>query len=286
MRTTAFLSVFLACASWAHRVQRKRVQVQDRHGSAPAEVNPFHSEVTSGRSDQLHALATLLAAYNNPTGWSTFSSPVRKSVFQINTRQPGILPTLSEQVAARPSYPRRTLLRQNGGMHRRSDSRVSMADSSLEFSRTVTSSTIKNRRSTGITKILQNISATPEECAALAKRFGWVGITSLECTFHHRVVMPSSSRLRIRGTMQAEVETASLGKVKVEKARFEEWFKDYGNRAKSMPKMDVTKGVKTEFAELPLVEDRFDMGELCAQHLSLAIKQMERGEPLRTGWTT
>lgn len=244
MRKAAFILAFLVCAGWAHRVHRKRVQVPDRLGSAPAEISQFDSEAAVGRPDPAYALANLLVSYNNPAaGWRALSSPVRKSMSQVS---------MNDKQKHNPN--------------------------NYEFSRTVTSSTIKNRRSTGITKILQNITATPEECAALAKRFGYVAINSLECTFHHRVVYPSNSRLRIRGTMEAEVETESLGKVKLEKAKFEEWFKEYGSRSKFMPKMDVTQGIKTEFSELPLLEDRFDMGELCAQHLGLAITKLERAK--------
>jgi hypothetical protein len=142
-----------------------------------------------------------------------------------------------------------------------------------EFSRLV-SVTAFGRRATRST-----IAATPEERAALAARFGLVGIASLEANVSCAVVDPRLQRVRAYGTITARdvmQEEVGVGPVtlQVTQAPFESFFMDkdaagYADAARAKYSFDE-EGSYDE----PLEDGQIDLGELVAQHLYLHLCEL------------
>ena len=124
------------------------------------------------------------------------------------------------------------------------------------------------------------LAATEEECAALAARFEFEGIGSLEANVSLAVVDPRRTRVKAYGSLRASnVRVKSMGsasEVQVDGASFETFFIDESMLA--APKSGRYETGDEEAYDEPIEDGQIDMGELVAQHLYLYVSEEQQGE--------
>lgn len=131
-----------------------------------------------------------------------------------------------------------------------------------EFSRPVDVARI------GSVETVQEISATPAECGALAQRFGLLGLARLEARVRLRRT-PAGHRLHVAGHISADVTQACVVTLESVDNRVEEDFAVvYGELEEGG---DISVDVDEDSAVEPLPEGPLDIGEAVAQELALAL---------------
>ena len=123
------------------------------------------------------------------------------------------------------------------------------------------------------------LSATPEECAALASRFDLAGLRSLEANVSLAVVDPRRTRVRAYGSLCATdvEERGASSALQINSAAFETFFVDEdllgGGGAYDSAADDAY--------DEPIEDGQIDMGELVAQHLYIYLANILDAEKLR-----
>lgn len=143
----------------------------------------------------------------------------------------------------------------------------------------------------GTQKNAVEITATSQECAALAQRFGLVEIAHLSARLHLRRA-GDDGRIRVHGELTAQVvQTCVVTLEPVAAAVHEEFSTLFAPEIESdAARLAVGRAIDIVFScdgevdddPEPLEEGGIDLGELVAQHLSLALDPYPRapGVPL------
>lgn len=139
-----------------------------------------------------------------------------------------------------------------------------------EFSRIVTTDRISAK------PLREQITATPEECAALAERFGLVALEDFTAEITLKRISPSrviraSGRLKARLVQECVVSLEPVAEA-VE-AKFEAFFEEVTDKKDIFSSDDSGESVPE-----PIGDARIDIGELAAQNLSVAINPYPRAE--------
>lgn len=127
--------------------------------------------------------------------------------------------------------------------------------------------------SLGKKAVRSDISATPEECAALAKRFALTSLDSVSAKVSCTLIDPRKSRVRAWGTFSAaNVAQMESVPIAVDEVPFETFYSDDAALASGKNAYDSES---EEDYDEPIEEGQIDLGELVAQHLYLHISQPE-----------
>lgn len=139
--------------------------------------------------------------------------------------------------------------------------------SSLEFSRPIDLARIAS------VETVHEISATPAECSALARRFGLLGLARLEARIRLRR-SHAGTQLHLAGHLSADVTQACVVSLEPVDNHVEEDFTVvYGELAADA---DVSVDVDEGSAVEPLPVGSLDIGEAVAQELALALDPYPR----------
>ncbi|HYE52641.1 MAG TPA: DUF177 domain-containing protein [Azospirillaceae bacterium] len=142
-----------------------------------------------------------------------------------------------------------------------------------EFSRPVSADAVPSRETE------ERLRATPQECAALARRFDLPSISSLVATVRTRRVR-GGQMIRVAGTLEAEVEQTCVVTLEpfpsLIKDSFSALFAPPHLIPREDPDADPAAWNEEEDAPEPIENGRIDLGELVAQHLSLALDPYPR----------
>jgi hypothetical protein len=124
----------------------------------------------------------------------------------------------------------------------------------------------------------ETIAATPEECVALAARFGLRAIKDLSAQLTVRRV-PASALLRIDGAFQGNIVQACVVSLQDVPERVAGTFDTYltQNPADIKDEDDIDFAAASDMDDMELIENGIlDMGELVAQYFSLDINPYPR----------
>ncbi|MBI1206902.1 MAG: DUF177 domain-containing protein [Azospirillum sp.] len=128
-------------------------------------------------------------------------------------------------------------------------------------------------------EVVERIAASPAECAALAQRFDLVAIERLEATIRLSR-LKHGAMVRTTGALSAEVVQTCVVTLEPFAARVEESFGALFAREAAMPRHELELDLDAELADEDWPEEmpggRIDIGELTAQHLSLALDPYPR----------
>ncbi len=140
-----------------------------------------------------------------------------------------------------------------------------------EFSRPVQADSI------GHEAVQREIEATPEECAALARRLDLEAIGSLRASLRLRRAR-GGQMVRIEGRMHAEVVQTSVVSLDPVPNTVEEEFAALFAPPELVPEggLELDLDPYAEDDPEPIENGRIDLGELTAQHLSLALDPYPR----------
>jgi uncharacterized metal-binding protein YceD (DUF177 family) len=141
---------------------------------------------------------------------------------------------------------------------------------SQEFSRFVEADSV------GTHRMERRISANPEERTALAKRFDLLGIDRLEAVFSLK--RAGGGVIHVEGEIEAEVTQAcvvTLAPVPAKVAdSFSADFADADDRRR--PSAETDLDFEADDPPEPIRNGHIDLGELAAEHLSLALNPYPR----------
>lgn len=141
----------------------------------------------------------------------------------------------------------------------------------LEFSRPVAVDKL------GADPVVREIKAKPDELRALTRRFGIVGMTDLVAEV--RLNRVGGRAVRVVGRFIADVEQMCVVTLEAFQSRIEESYTALFSPDVAQSEEDVEIVVDPDAEEdlpEPLVGGRIDIGELTAQHLSLALDPYPR----------
>ncbi|MEE3625078.1 DUF177 domain-containing protein [Nitrospirillum sp. BR 11752] len=148
-----------------------------------------------------------------------------------------------------------------------------MADMTPEFSRPVIADKVSARES------VEKITATPAERAALAKRLELVSLDSLTALVRLRRIR-GGQMVRVTGELEAEVVQSCVVTLEPLAASVRDSFQALFAPAHLVPKDEEdleNLGLDDEAdPPEPIENGRIDIGELVAQHLSLALEPYPR----------
>ncbi|ASG21886.1 YceD family protein [Nitrospirillum viridazoti] len=148
-----------------------------------------------------------------------------------------------------------------------------MADMAPEFSRPVIADKVSARES------VEKITATPAERAALAKRLDLVTLDSLTALVRLRRIR-GGQMVRVTGELEAEVVQSCVVTLEPLPAHVRDTFQALFAPAHLVPKDEDeldNLGLDDEAdPPEPIENGRIDIGELVAQHLSLALDPYPR----------
>lgn len=140
---------------------------------------------------------------------------------------------------------------------------------SQEFSRFVEADSV------GTHRMERRISANPEERAALARRFGLIGIDRLEAVFS--LNRAGGGVIHIQGAIEAEVTQACVVTLAAVPARISETFSaDFADVDDRRHPGDADLDFEAQDPPEPIRNGHVDLGELAAEHLSLALDPYPR----------
>jgi uncharacterized metal-binding protein YceD (DUF177 family) len=149
-----------------------------------------------------------------------------------------------------------------------------MTPAALEFSRRVELARL------GAHEAVYPISATAEERAALARRFGLLSLDRLEAEI--RLQRLAGGMVRLSGRLTAYVVQACVVSLEpVASALEEEFTVLYGHPTESGKSVIVD--LETDEAE-PFHGDAIDVGEAVAQHLALSLDPYPRAPGASLSW--
>ncbi|WP_044560838.1 DUF177 domain-containing protein [Azospirillum sp. B4] len=150
-----------------------------------------------------------------------------------------------------------------------------MADMTPEFSRPVIADKVSSRES------VEKITATPAERAALAKRLDLVSLDSLTALVRLRRIR-GGQMVRVTGELEAQVVQSCVVTLEPLPASVRDEFQALFAPAHLVPKDEddlENLGLDDEVdPPEPIENGRIDIGELVAQHLSLALDPYPRKE--------
>lgn len=139
---------------------------------------------------------------------------------------------------------------------------------SQEFSRFVEADSV------GTHRMERRISANPEERAALAKRFGLLGIDRLEAVFSLK--RAGGGVIHVSGELEAEVTQACVVTLAPVPAQVREAFAaDFSDEDRRRP-ADPDLDFGAEDPPEPIRNGHIDLGELAAEQLALALDPYPR----------
>jgi uncharacterized metal-binding protein YceD (DUF177 family) len=126
--------------------------------------------------------------------------------------------------------------------------------------------------------VVESIEATPAECLALARRFDLQAIDRLSARLHlHRM---HGGMIRVQGELEADVVQTCVVTLEPVAAHVTDHFDAVFAPESRMPEvvheLDLDPFAEDEDMPEPLVGGRIDLGELTAQHLSLALDPYPR----------
>ncbi|HYD98159.1 MAG TPA: DUF177 domain-containing protein [Alphaproteobacteria bacterium] len=139
-----------------------------------------------------------------------------------------------------------------------------MSQPAPEFSRTVTLAEIGNR------PLTRRYAAKPEECAALARRFDLPAIARLEAEV---TVEPVRREYHLSGRIVADLTQVSVVSLEPFDSTLDEAFelRLSPDAPSDEEALEMMLDPNAEEPPEPLEGDRIDLGEIVAQHLSLAL---------------
>ncbi len=143
-----------------------------------------------------------------------------------------------------------------------------------EFSRPVNADSVQDREK------VEALEATPREREALARRFDLVSVESLTATVRLRRVR-GGQMIRVAGTLEAEVVQTSVVSLEPFTTRVAEEFTALFAPDHLIPREEEDLEAFLDQqgegdAPEPIVNGKVDVGELVAQHLSLALDPYPR----------
>lgn len=122
------------------------------------------------------------------------------------------------------------------------------------------------------------VTATPEECQALAKRYGIASVERLEATLKVRA-MPRSDNYKVEGALSAAVvQTCVVSLVPVHQSIDESFSVIFGPPVEETDGPELAMDVNAEDPPDPLIEGIINLGEVVAEHLALALDPFPRAE--------
>jgi uncharacterized metal-binding protein YceD (DUF177 family) len=140
---------------------------------------------------------------------------------------------------------------------------------SQEFSRFVEADSV------GTHRMERRISANPEERAALAKRFELIGIDRLEAVF--TLKRAGGGVIHVQGEIQAEVTQACVVTLAAVPAKIAETFSaDFADEDDRRRPAETDLDFEADDPPEPIRNGHIDLGELAAEHLSLALNPYPR----------
>jgi uncharacterized metal-binding protein YceD (DUF177 family) len=141
----------------------------------------------------------------------------------------------------------------------------------VEFSRVV----IADRVSAD--EMTQSIKANPTECRRLADRLDLVDLKSLSATVRLKRVR-GGQMIRVRGTLEADVTQTCVVTLEPVDNHVADEFEIIFAPRHLIPEIPLEVEIDPEAEEPPepLVGNQIDIGELTAQHLSLALDPYPR----------
>jgi uncharacterized metal-binding protein YceD (DUF177 family) len=140
---------------------------------------------------------------------------------------------------------------------------------SQEFSRFVEADSV------GTHRMERRISANPEERAALAKRFELIGIGRLEAVF--TLKRAGGGVIHVQGEIQAEVTQACVVTLAPVPAKIAETFSaDFADADDRRRPAETDLDFEADDPPEPIRNGHIDLGELAAEHLSLALNPYPR----------
>ncbi|HYC03236.1 MAG TPA: DUF177 domain-containing protein [Azospirillaceae bacterium] len=143
-----------------------------------------------------------------------------------------------------------------------------------EFSRPVNADSVQDREK------VETVEATPREREALARRFDLVSVDRLTATVRLRRVR-GGQMIRVAGTLEAEVVQTSVVSLEAFSSRVAEDFTALFAPDHLIPREEedleafLDQQGEGDTPE-PIVNGKLDIGELVAQHLSLALDPYPR----------
>src|SRR3954454_3760552 len=139
---------------------------------------------------------------------------------------------------------------------------------SQEFSRFVEADSV------GTHRMERRIAANPEERAALAQRFGLIGVERLEAVFSLK--RAGGGVIHISGELQADVTQACVVTLAPVPAQLEERFSaDFADEDRRRP-ADQDLDFEADDPPEPIRNGHIDLGELAAEQLALALDPYPR----------
>jgi uncharacterized metal-binding protein YceD (DUF177 family) len=139
---------------------------------------------------------------------------------------------------------------------------------SQEFSRFVEADSVGSHR------MERRISANPEERAALAKRFGLLGIDRLEAVFSLK--RAGGGVIHVSGELQAEVTQSCVVSLAPVPAKVAESFSaDFADEDRRKT-ADLDLDFEADDPPEPIRNGHIDLGELAAEQLALALDPYPR----------
>jgi Predicted metal-binding, possibly nucleic acid-binding protein len=149
-------------------------------------------------------------------------------------------------------------------------------DPAPEFSRIVRADTVQRDG-----EVVQTIEATPAERHALAERFELEAIDRLTATIRLRAVR-GGQMVRVAGELEADVVQTCVVTLEPVPAHVEESFGALFAPESMVPKdedeIEIDPNVAEEDLPEAMINGRIDIGELTAQHLSLALDPYPHAE--------
>ncbi len=143
-----------------------------------------------------------------------------------------------------------------------------MSKPQQEFHRPIAIDSLDDGRATS------SIAATAAECAALAKRFGLVGLDRLEARIELR--RRRGGVIAVNGDLRADITQTCIVTLEPVPARIEESFAvSYTREHRHVAVHEVALDPDAEQPE-PVDGGAIDLGELTAQQLSLALPPYPR----------
>lgn len=140
-----------------------------------------------------------------------------------------------------------------------------MENTKPEFSREIEAADIESKPR------IERIDATPEECAALAKRFNLLKINLLRAQLNMKREQ-GGDVLKVAGTLEADIVQSCVITLEPVPAHITAPFEAYFTEKKLPSRNDPDYEIgEADYEPDEIVNGKIDIGELVAQHLSLEM---------------
>jgi len=138
-----------------------------------------------------------------------------------------------------------------------------------EFSRSILVDTLS------VTDRAYDIEATEDELAALAERFGILGIDSLTATVKLKV-LPGGDLVRLRGALKASLRQACVVTLEPVPEQVEESFELIYGPEPDEDSEEIVVDLDASDPPEPIINNSIDIGEAVAEHLALSLEPFPR----------